>query len=97
MLYFSKFSNSAYIVYAYIIRFAVVILCVRGTLVRKCMLAAHKLGMTKGDWVFLDVELVQVRIIKENISFKLSCTHERGYLYATAVVIKYMHNFVRYQ
>ncbi|XP_026810639.1 atrial natriuretic peptide receptor 1-like [Rhopalosiphum maidis] len=37
----------------------VVILCVRGTLVRKCMLAAHKLGMTKGDWAFLDVELVQ--------------------------------------
>lgn len=43
--------------------FSVVILCVRGTLVRKCMLSAHKLGMTKGEWVFLDVELVQVIII----------------------------------
>jgi len=41
--------------------FTVVILCVRGTLVRKCMLAAHKLGMTKGEWAFLDVELVQVK------------------------------------
>ncbi|XP_050541840.1 atrial natriuretic peptide receptor 1 isoform X2 [Daktulosphaira vitifoliae] len=37
----------------------VIILCVRGTLVRKCMLAAHKIGMTKGEWAFLDVELVQ--------------------------------------
>ncbi|XP_066996048.1 atrial natriuretic peptide receptor 1 [Anabrus simplex] len=35
----------------------VVILSVRGTLVRKFMLAAHSLGMTKGDWVFLDVEI----------------------------------------
>ncbi|XP_050297580.1 atrial natriuretic peptide receptor 1 isoform X1 [Anthonomus grandis grandis] len=37
----------------------VVILSVRGTLVRKFMLAAHKLGMTKGDWIFLDVEIFQ--------------------------------------
>jgi len=26
------------------------------------MLAAHKLGMTKGEWAFLDLELVQVKI-----------------------------------
>jgi atrial natriuretic peptide receptor A len=37
----------------------VVILSVRGTLVRKFMLAAHALGMTKGDWTFLDVEIFQ--------------------------------------
>lgn len=39
---------------------AVVILSVRGLLVRKFMLAAHALGMTKGDWIFLDVEIFQV-------------------------------------
>lgn len=49
-----------------VINFTVVILCVRGTLVRKCMLAAHKLGMTKGEWAFLDVELVQVGNIYVN-------------------------------
>lgn len=38
----------------------VVILSVRGQLVRKFMLAAHQLGMTKGDYVFLDVEIFQV-------------------------------------
>ncbi|RZF32953.1 hypothetical protein LSTR_LSTR000823 [Laodelphax striatellus] len=37
----------------------VVILSVRGVLVRKFMLAAHSLGMTRGDWTFLDVEIVQ--------------------------------------
>lgn len=37
-----------------------VILSVRGTLVRKFMLAAYALGMTNGDWVFLDVEIFQV-------------------------------------
>ncbi|XP_026685433.1 atrial natriuretic peptide receptor 3-like [Diaphorina citri] len=36
----------------------VVILSVRGALVRKFMLAAHSLGMTRGDWTFLDVEIV---------------------------------------
>ncbi|XP_025989515.1 atrial natriuretic peptide receptor 1 isoform X1 [Solenopsis invicta] len=35
----------------------IVILSVRGTLVRKFMLAAHELGMTRGDWAFLDVEI----------------------------------------
>lgn len=40
----------------------VVILSVRGMLVRKFMLAAHALGMTKGDWTFLDVEIFQVCI-----------------------------------
>lgn len=35
----------------------VLILSVRGVLVRKFMLAAHSMGMTKGDWVFLDVEI----------------------------------------
>ncbi|XP_017785095.1 PREDICTED: atrial natriuretic peptide receptor 1 [Nicrophorus vespilloides] len=35
----------------------VVILSVRAALVRKFMLAAHGLGMTKGDWVFMDVEI----------------------------------------
>jgi atrial natriuretic peptide receptor A len=38
----------------------VVILSVRGVLVRKFMIAAHSLGMTKGDWTFLDVEIFQV-------------------------------------
>lgn len=38
----------------------VVILSVRGQLVRKFMLAAHQLGMTKGEYVFLDVEIFQV-------------------------------------
>ncbi|XP_068144161.1 atrial natriuretic peptide receptor 1 [Drosophila tropicalis] len=37
----------------------VVILSVRGVLVRKFMLAAHNLGMTNGEWVFLDVEIFQ--------------------------------------
>ncbi|XP_045460026.1 atrial natriuretic peptide receptor 1 [Harmonia axyridis] len=37
----------------------VVILSVRGVLVRKFMLVAHDLGMTKGDWIFLDVEIFQ--------------------------------------
>lgn len=40
----------------------VLILSVRGTLVRKFMLAAHDLEMTKGDWAFLDVEIFQVKI-----------------------------------
>ncbi|KAI4466737.1 guanylyl cyclase [Holotrichia oblita] len=35
----------------------VLILSVRGALVRKFMLSAHDLGMTKGDWTFLDVEI----------------------------------------
>lgn len=39
----------------------VVILSVRGTLVRRFMLAAHELGMTRGDWAFLDVEIFHVR------------------------------------
>jgi len=38
-----------------------VILSVRGTLVRRFMLAAHELGMTRGDWAFLDVEIFHVR------------------------------------
>ncbi|XP_058797480.1 atrial natriuretic peptide receptor 1 isoform X1 [Phymastichus coffea] len=37
----------------------VVILSVRGTLVRRFMLAAHRLDMTRGDWTFLDVEIFQ--------------------------------------
>lgn len=41
-------------------QFAVVILSVRGLLVRKFMLAAHAMGMTNGDWTFLDVEIFQV-------------------------------------
>lgn len=41
--------------------FSVVILSVRGRLVRKFMLAAHDLGMTRGDYIFLDVEIFQVR------------------------------------
>lgn len=40
----------------------VLILSVRGTLVRKFMLAAHDLEMTKGDWAFLDVEIFQVKV-----------------------------------
>lgn len=43
-----------------ILYMTVVILSVRGLLVRKFMLAAHALGMTKGDWTFLDVEIFQV-------------------------------------
>lgn len=38
----------------------VLILSVRGVLVRKFMLAAYGLGMTRGDWTFLDVEIFQV-------------------------------------
>jgi atrial natriuretic peptide receptor A len=38
----------------------VVILSVRGQLMRKFMLAAHQLGMTKGEWVFFDVEIFLV-------------------------------------
>lgn len=38
----------------------VVILAVRGTLVRKFMLAAHQLGMTRGEWAFFDIEIFQV-------------------------------------
>lgn len=41
--------------------FLVVILSVRGTLVRKFMLAAHELEMTRGEWAFLDVEIFHVR------------------------------------
>lgn len=46
----------------------VVILSVRGTLVRKFMLAAYSLGMTNGDWVFLDVEIFQVSGQKLKVS-----------------------------
>ncbi|XP_017774638.1 PREDICTED: receptor-type guanylate cyclase gcy-28-like [Nicrophorus vespilloides] len=35
----------------------VMILSIRASLVRKFMLAAHGLGMTKGDWVFMDLEM----------------------------------------
>jgi hypothetical protein len=38
----------------------VLILSVRGVLVRKFMLAAYSLGMTRGEWTFLDVEIFQV-------------------------------------
>lgn len=38
----------------------VVILSVRGKLVRKFMLTAYRLGMTNGEWAFFDVELFQV-------------------------------------
>ncbi|CAF4914628.1 unnamed protein product [Pieris macdunnoughi] len=37
----------------------VVILSVRGSLVREFLLAAHSLGMTRGEWAFLDVEIFQ--------------------------------------
>ncbi|KAJ2948359.1 hypothetical protein O0L34_g7596 [Tuta absoluta] len=37
----------------------VVILSVRVPLVREFLLAAHALGMTRGDWAFLDVEIFQ--------------------------------------
>ncbi|XP_041984749.1 atrial natriuretic peptide receptor 1 [Aricia agestis] len=37
----------------------VVILSVRGSLVREFMLAAHSLDMTRGDYAFLDVEIFQ--------------------------------------
>ncbi|XP_073953555.1 atrial natriuretic peptide receptor 1-like [Choristoneura fumiferana] len=37
----------------------VVILSVRGPLVREFLLAAHAMGMTRGDWAFLDVEIFQ--------------------------------------
>ncbi|XP_031765770.1 atrial natriuretic peptide receptor 1 [Galleria mellonella] len=37
----------------------VVILSVRAPLVREFLLAAHTLGMTRGDWAFLDVEIFQ--------------------------------------
>jgi hypothetical protein len=40
--------------------YIVVILSVRGPLVREFLLAAHALGMTRGDWAFLDVEIFQV-------------------------------------
>lgn len=40
----------------------VIILSVRGTLIRKFMLVAHSLGMTKGEYVFLDVEIFQVSL-----------------------------------
>lgn len=42
----------------------IVILSVRGRLVRKFMLAAHQLGMTRGEYVFLDVEIFQVSLLK---------------------------------
>lgn len=49
-----------------------IILSVRGWLVRKFMLAAHDLGMTKGDWTFLDVEIVQVCVLFRNKCIKYS-------------------------
>ncbi|CAD1468784.1 unnamed protein product, partial [Heterotrigona itama] len=45
--------------YHFYLRDAILILSVRGTLVRKFMLAAHDLEMTRGDWAFLDVEIFQ--------------------------------------
>jgi hypothetical protein len=67
--------------YSSIFVFTVVILCVRGTLVRKCMLAAHKLGMTKGDWAFLDVELVQVNKIHAKNKYVIYVVrYLKGYL-----------------
>jgi hypothetical protein len=47
----------------FLLQFSVVILSVRGVLVRKFMIAAHSLGMTKGDWTFLDVEIFQVSFV----------------------------------
>ncbi|GBP68597.1 Atrial natriuretic peptide receptor 1 [Eumeta japonica] len=54
----------------------VVILCVRAPLVREFLLAAHALGMTRGDWAFLDVEIFQNPLLhlvhRRNIySFKI--------------------------
>lgn len=43
-----------------LLRITVIILSVRGTLIRKFMLVAHALGMTNGEYVFLDVEIFQV-------------------------------------
>ncbi len=40
--------------------FAVVILSVRGVLKRRFMLTAHTMGMTRGDWTFLDVDIFHV-------------------------------------
>jgi len=45
------------------------------------MLAAHKLGMTKGDWAFLDVELVQVNKIHANNKYVIYVIrYLKGYL-----------------
>lgn len=54
----------------------VLILSVRGQLVRKFMLAAAQLGMTKGEWVFLDVEIFQVSKTKQ--TFHDSSNYERS-------------------
>lgn len=56
----------------------VLILSVRGTLVRKFMLAAHDLEMTKGDWAFLDVEIFQVKI---SLFFSFSFFFSRQSIY----------------
>lgn len=53
--------NSKIFLYRYL-NFLVVVLCVRGPLVREFMLTAHSLEMTNGDYIFLDVEIFQVRI-----------------------------------
>lgn len=53
----------------------VVILAVRGKLVRKFMLAAHQLGMTRGEWVFFDIEIFQV---SELSSFRPLMAHFDG-------------------
>ena len=47
---------------------SVVILSVRGVLVRKFMLAALELGMTKGDWTFLDVEIFNVSLFEVSVA-----------------------------
>lgn len=52
---------------------AVVILSVRGVLVRKFMLAAHALGMTRGEYLFLDVEIFQVIIVERRESCSFNC------------------------
>jgi hypothetical protein len=52
-VYVTYYSGNVFVV-------LVLILSVRGVLVRKFMLAAYSLGMTRGDWTFLDVEIFQV-------------------------------------
>lgn len=69
----------------YPFQFLVLILSVRGVLVRKFMLAAHALGMTRGEWTFLDVEIFQVTKVTFSHSFlsDLSLFVAMKYLYDT--------------
>jgi len=65
----------------------VVILSVRGQLVRKFMLAAYQLGMTRGEWTFLDVEIFQVSNQLASVMTNQGCFYDDCFHFTYRAVI----------